>query len=126
MVRLNWFNPLPSSNSRGTEGERRAEAYLAQYGLELVERNYRCRFGEIDLICRDGNALVFVEVRVRKNRDFGGAAESLTGRKQRRILAAARHYLAGKQPLPPCRFDAVLLSGPDMAEIEWIKCAFTE
>lgn len=125
-MRLNWLNPLPSSNSRGTEGERRAEAYLAQHGLELVERNYRCRFGEIDLVCREGKTLVFVEVRVRKNANFGGAAESLTGRKQQRLLAAARHYLAGKNPLPPCRFDAVLLSGQDMTAIEWIKSAFTE
>jgi len=72
----------------------------------------------------DGNTLVFVEVRMRRNRAFGGAAESITPRKRMRLIAAARHYLAGKQALPACRFDAVLIES-DAAPV-WIKDAFGE
>ena len=126
MAHPNWSSPPTCSNSRGAEGERRALAYLVQRGLVLLERNYRCRFGEIDLVCKEGGTVVFVEVRARRDGRFGGAAESLTARKQQRLLAAARHYLAGKSSQLPCRFDAVLLSGEDMADIQWMKNAFTE
>ncbi|MDR2240220.1 MAG: YraN family protein [Zoogloeaceae bacterium] len=107
-------------NTRGDAAEARAADYLTRRGLKILTRNYRCRGGEIDLVCRDGAALVFVEVRLRAQRGFGGAAESITAAKQRRIALAARHYLAGK-PLPACRFDAVLLDGDD---IDWIRDAF--
>lgn len=107
-------------NRRGAAAEAQAADFLARQGLTLLARNYRCRGGEIDLVCRDGATLVFVEVRLRSNRNFGGAAASLTAGKQRRIALAARHYLAG-QPLPECRFDAVLLDGES---IEWIRNAF--
>ncbi|HMM55452.1 MAG TPA: YraN family protein [Candidatus Desulfobacillus sp.] len=104
----------------GAEAEERAARFLAERGLEILVRNYRCRGGEIDLVCRDGAALVFVEVRQRSRRDFGGAAASITPAKQRRIVLAARHYLAGKR-LPACRFDAVLLDG---GAIDWLRNAF--
>lgn len=110
----------------GDEAEMLAAAHLEKHGLRLVERNYRCRHGEIDLIMRDGDTLVFVEVRLRTNAKFGGAAESITQQKQGKILQAARHYLAGQRKLPPCRFDAVLLGGLDTGTIEWLKNAFTE
>lgn len=110
----------------GEAAEQLAAAYLERQGLRVVERNYRCRLGEIDLIMRDGSALVFVEVRLRSSGNFGGAAESITLRKQKKILQAARHYLAGQRSLPPCRFDAVLLGGLEDGAIEWIKNAFTE
>lgn len=105
---------------KGREAEARAARYLERQGLKVLTRNYRCRGGEIDLVCRDGETLVFVEVRLRSNRNFGGAAASITAAKQRRIALAARHYLAGK-PLPACRFDAVLLDGET---IDWIRSAF--
>lgn len=108
-------------NRLGEAAERRAAEFLCGQGLILVERNYRCRFGEIDLILRDGKTLVFAEVRMRRNRDFGGAAESITTAKQQKLLRAARHYLGGGDL--PCRFDAVLFTG---SEIDWIKNAFGE
>lgn len=110
----------------GDEAEMLAAAHLEKHGLCVVARNYRCRQGEIDLIMRDGDTLVFVEVRLRTNSKFGGAAESITQQKQGKILQAARHYLAGQRQLPPCRFDAVLLGGLDAGTIEWLKNAFTE
>ena len=104
----------------GARAEEQAARFLAGRGLKILARNHRCRGGEIDLVCRDGATLVFVEVRLRTNRDFGGAAASITPAKQRRIALAANHYLAGK-PLPACRFDAVLLDG---TRIDWIRNAF--
>ena len=70
--------------------------------------------------------VVRVEVRMRKNPAFGGAAASITWVKQRKLLRAARHYLASLKSEPPCRFDAILLSGRDGREVEWIKNAFGE
>ena len=104
----------------GVRAEEQAARFLAGRGLKILARNYRCRGGEIDLVCRDGATLVFVEVRLRTSRHFGGAAASITPAKQRRIALAANHYLAGK-PLPACRFDAVLLDG---TRIDWIRNAF--
>lgn len=106
--------------SAGSEAEEQAALHLMRHGLKILARNYRCRGGEIDLVCQDGATLVFVEVRLRSNRNFGGAAGSITLAKQRRITLAANHYLAGKT-LPACRFDAVLLDGTG---IDWIRNAF--
>ena len=110
---------------RGEAAEALAAAYLQRAGLKLVERNYRCRFGEIDLIARDGPTLVFVEVRMRSSERFGGAAASITAAKQLKLLRAARHYLSGTASAPPCRFDALLVNGNDHS-IEWLKNAFAE
>ncbi|MBV6475526.1 MAG: hypothetical protein MOGDAGHF_01069 [Rhodocyclaceae bacterium] len=107
-------------SAAGAIAEARAADYLTARGLSVIARNYRCRGGEIDLVCRDGASLVFVEVRLRTSRHFGGAAASITPAKQRRIVLAANHYLAGK-PWPACRFDAVLLDGEN---IDWIRNAF--
>lgn len=108
---------------RGRLAEDCAARFLEGHRLTVIARNYRCGGGEIDLICRDGRTLVFVEVRLRCNGDFGGAAASITLVKQRRIALAARHYLAttGKHRLA-CRFDCVLLDGEN---IEWVKNAFS-
>src|SRR5512132_3035254 len=108
----------------GAQAEQQALGFLLCHGLKLEQRNYACRLGEIDLILLDGKTLVFVEVRMRRSRAFGGAAESITRRKRTRVIAAARHYLAGKQPTPACRFDAVLIEA-DGAPL-WIKDAFGE
>lgn len=106
----------------GKEAENHAASFLQSRGLRLVERNYRCRMGEVDLIMEHGNTLVFVEVRLRRNERFGGAAASINGHKQRRLIHAAQHYLQQQAKEPPCRFDAVLLDG---IRIEWIKDAFS-
>jgi len=104
----------------GREGEDLALAWLQRQGLRLAERNFRCRTGEIDLVMQDGEVLVFVEVRRRAGRSYGGAAASVTPAKQRRLLSAAEHYLLRYRAPPACRFDVVAIDG---AEISWLKNA---
>ncbi|MDR1710117.1 MAG: YraN family protein [Candidatus Accumulibacter sp.] len=117
------MNPNDTTTRAGQRGEEIAARYLERRGLSVVARNHRCRGGEIDLVCRDGKTLVFVEVRLRKSGGYGGAAASITPAKQRRVALAARHYLAaaGKND-SPCRFDCVLLDGE---QVEWIRDAFS-
>jgi len=105
----------------GAAAEALAARFLTARGLAVVDRNYRCRAGEIDLIVRDGRTLVFVEVRLRRNQAFGGAAESITATKRRRLRLAAQHYLLGLAREPPCRFDAILLDGLGAGNIEWLR-----
>ncbi|MBK9161457.1 MAG: YraN family protein [Nitrosomonadales bacterium] len=111
-------------NHDGAQAEQWAAGHLQQQGLEPVARNYRGRFGEIDLIMRDGATLVFVEVRLRSNPGFGGAASSIDARKQQRIIRTAQQYLAGLAHLPPCRFDAVLMDDACGRNAQWLKNAF--
>lgn len=111
-------------SSAGELAERLAERHLEAAGLKPVARNFRCRMGEIDLIMQDGGCLVFVEVRLRKHREFGGAAASIDRQKQQRIVKTAQHYLATLARTPPCRFDVVLLDALEGARIDWIRSAF--
>ncbi|MFB1485552.1 MULTISPECIES: YraN family protein [unclassified Thiocapsa] len=116
-----------TDQAAGTRGvgdakERLAEDYLKRRHLQPIARNHRCRFGEIDLVMRDGETLVFVEVRYRRSDRFGSPAETIDRRKQQRLTAAASHYLQAHPTLLPCRFDVVAVSGGD--RIEWIKNAF--
>lgn len=106
----------------GDAAERRAEELLTKRGLAVVARNYRCRGGEIDLIMRDGEQLVFVEVRMRRRTDFGGALTSVDQRKQQRLILAAQHYLQKNRWQGPCRFDVIGFDGD--ADGDWIKDAF--
>ena len=113
-----------TTKQSGDAAEDRALAHLAAQGLKLVTRNYRTPHrggGEIDLVMRDGATLVFVEVRKRASRDFGGAAASVSAAKQRRIVFAARHYLMRMSEPPPCRFDVVSV---EAGCIEWLRAAF--
>lgn len=108
----------------GQQAETAALRHLEGRGLVVVERNFRCRGGEIDLIMRDGDAVVFVEVRFRSGRGYGSAAETVDRRKQGRIILAAQYYLlrhpdAAKRP---CRFDVVAIGGAE--GIDWIQNAF--
>jgi putative endonuclease len=112
------------ASTRGEAGRRAealAAAFLAARGLAIVERNFRCRRGEIDIIARDGETLVFVEVRLRSRSDFGGAAASITPVKRARITAAAALYLARLGRSPPCRFDALLFDALESDRIEWLR-----
>ena len=111
--------------NRGAEAEALAAAFLEARGLKILTRNYRCRMGEIDLIARDGPTTVFVEVRRRASRSFGGAAASITAAKRLKLLKAARHYMSRLRTLPQCRFDALLIEG-DPPRIEWVRNAFGE
>ena len=102
----------------GKLGEDRALAHLSGHGLTLVERNFLCKAGEIDLIMHDGAHLVFVEVRRRASRSFGGAAASITPAKQQRLIRAAQFYLLRLPKPPPCRFDVVAIDGE---QLSWLQ-----
>lgn len=110
-------------NNLGTNAEQVAATYLKQQGLTLITRNYHCRFGEIDLIMRDGKTLVFVEVRMRSNASFGGAGTSITSSKQQKLTRTAEHYLQ-QHGSAACRFDVVLMTKPSTENIEWMRNAF--
>lgn len=114
---------MTSRRQKGQAGEEAAAAHLERHGLKLVERNFRARGGEIDLVCRDGATTVFVEVRLRSRGDFGGAAASITTAKQNRLILAARHWLArsGREDIR-CRFDCVLIDGE---RLDWVRDAFS-
>ena len=111
-------------NSAGARAEDRCAELLRGAGLLLVERNWRCRLGEIDLIAEERGVLVFAEVRMRRAFGFGGAGESVTAAKRSRLIAAARLYLS-RRPQTPCRFDVFLVDGP-AGDIRWIRDAFGE
>ena len=114
-----------TTKQAGDAAESAALAHLQGSGLRLLTRNYRTPGrggGEIDLVMRDpGGTVVFVEVRQRTSRDFGGAAASVSPFKQRRIIFAARHYLMRLPRQPPCRFDVVSV---EPSGIEWLRGAF--
>jgi len=111
-----------AAREAGARAEEDAARFLERHGLEVVARNYRTRLGEIDLVARDGETLVFVEVRLRADSRYGGAAASVDARKRARIEAAARRFLAGLKREPPCRFDVVTLDGDNRAA--WLRGAF--
>lgn len=118
---------MSRGRGRGEWAEDLACRHLQGEGCELIVRNYRCRAGEIDLVMRLGDTVLFVEVRYRGRADFGTGAESVNARKRGRLLAAAQHYLqrvAGAEE-PPCRFDVVSISPAEHGpRIEWIPDAF--
>jgi putative endonuclease len=105
----------------GFDAEDRAAIYLAERGLKIVARNFRTRLGEIDLVAQEGDVLAFVEVRMRASGTFGGALESITPHKQRRLRAAASQFLQKLGREPRCRFDVVLL---EAGEVRWLRAAF--
>src|SRR5436190_15204715 len=104
-------------NEAGTRAEDLCAELLRRAGLKLLERNWRCRMGEIDLIAEEGGTLVFAEVRMRSPGNFGGAAESVTAAKRARLIAAARLYLT-RRAETPCRFDVLLVDGA-RGKVEW-------
>lgn len=119
-----------SSQRQGAYAEQKAVEWLGQQGLGIVKRNFRCRLGEIDIIAHDGEHLIFVEVRLRKNRRYGGAAATVDARKQRKLILAAQYYLNTQlcgRKLPPCRFDVIALTPHNTGlTINWYKAAFEQ
>lgn len=113
---------------RGDNAEQACANWLSARGLQLIARNWRCRMGEIDLVMRDQATVVFIEVRFRSRSSHGGAAASVHQPKQRRLVAAARHYLARRpqHAACPCRFDVVAMSRDPAGELtfDWIQGAF--
>ncbi|MEE9446905.1 MAG: YraN family protein [Arenicellales bacterium] len=122
---------LKNTLAVGQLGEQLALKHLKQHGLKLIEKNVRSPYGEIDLIMKENDEWVFVEVRYRQSQQFGGGLESVTPAKQRKIIKTAEHYiqLHHKTHFDACRFDIIELSGKlshpaDHADINWVKDAF--
>lgn len=111
---------LSPTQLQGRAGEQAALAYLRRHGLTLVEANFSCAGGEIDLIMREGATLVFVEVRERASASHGGAAASIGAHKTRRIIHAAQTFLERYDALPACRIDVVAIDG---GQLEWLQDA---
>lgn len=133
--------PRTRAQQLGDAAERFAERHLNRAGLRTVERNWHCRAGELDLIMRDGETLVFVEVRRRRRGRHGTAAESIGPRKRQRLVRAAQRYLQGIAGAPPCRFDVIAIdeavgaaggaadprrerAGTGRFDVHWIRAAF--
>jgi len=111
-----------NKQATGARQEQVARRHLESRGLRFVAANVRCRRGELDLVMRDGDTLVFVEVRYRASARFGGAAASVDRRKQARLVAAAGYYLSRHPTDLPCRFDVVAISAD--GQVQWIRHAF--
>lgn len=108
-----------STREAGARGEARAARALRARGYRIVEQNFRCRSGEIDIVARDGDALVFVEVRTRRSDRFGSAIETISAAKQKQVVRVARAYLAARRLSPAaCRFDVVGITGDELVIIE--------
>lgn len=112
------------SRQQGNHYENIAKLYLTNQGSKLLCSNYQALCGEIDLIIKDKQEIAFVEVKHRKNNQFGGAIYTITKAKQRKIIRTAQHYLVTnkKYAKMPCRFDVLCIEGEQ--HIEWIKNAF--
>jgi len=113
----------PSHLLQGEKSEQLACRYLLKQGLQLIEKNFRSKYGEIDLIMKDNETLVIIEVRFRKSNKYGGALESISRKKQSRIIATTQYYLSTHKVNSSIRFDAITMSSN--TDINWIKNAFT-
>jgi len=103
----------------GATGEDRAVDHLVRNGLRIVERNYRCKVGELDVVARDGNLLVFVEVRSRRSAEYGCALEAVSWHKRRKVTRVAMAYLAARKPrFAEARFDVVAITGNELVHIK--------
>ena len=112
-----------SKNNAGLEAEKIAATFLVNHGLKLIAQNYHCKYGEIDLVMKDAKTLVFIEVRLRSNSQFGSAGASITAQKQQKLILTAQHYLQNHGDCQ-CRFDAILMDKADSNHIEWVRNAF--
>jgi putative endonuclease len=113
---------LPDHLVKGQSAEQHAYDYLLAQGLKPICRNFSCKLGELDLVMNDKGTLVIIEVRFRKNDNFGGALESITPKKQRRIIRATQYYLMTHTVNSPIRFDVVAIS-PKQG-LKWVQNAF--
>ena len=116
---------MDERNQRGASAETQAARLLLATGYRIVERNFRCKAGELDIVARDGDVLVFVEVRSRSNDEHGSAVEMVRRAKQRRVARVATYYLATVAPaFEECRFDVVAITGGQRSDAVLIKDAF--
>lgn len=103
----------------GATSEDRAVAHLVRQGYRIVERNYRCKLGELDIVARDGGVLVFVEVRSRRSAEYGSALEAVGWHKRRKVSRVAMAYLAHRKPrFDEARFDVVAITGTELVLIQ--------
>lgn len=114
------------SSAKGMHAERLAAQFLVERGVQVLCSNYRCKFGEIDLVAREAEALCFVEVRFRRRSRFGYAIETVGTVKRRRLIKTAEHFLAYRWSGRPtaCRFDVVTVEGTEPPIVEWWRGAF--
>lgn len=123
---MSWFKKK-SPKSLGRQAEKAAACYLKKQGLKLLEQNYHCRFGEIDLIMQEGTTLVFVEVRCRQETARVTALESIDANKVAKIEKTALWYLKQYEVMPDCRFDVIAMTHNSEKigyTIDWVKAAF--
>ncbi len=115
-----------SPGETGSKAEWIAGQHLQSLGLQIVAQNFRTKAGEIDLIMRHEDTLVFVEVRYRRTVEFGLPVETISAAKRRKVVRAAAHYLTTLVTIPDCRFDVITLIGdtPTPEACEWIQGAF--
>ncbi|WNV74461.1 YraN family protein [Geodermatophilus sp. DSM 44513] len=119
---------MSTTSDLGTHGERIAAAYLTDRGLRVLDRNWRCREGELDIVAREGDALVFCEVKTRRAVGFGHPAEAVGHAKQRRLRTLAQRWLAAHdEHAPDLRFDvvAVLVRAGRPALVTHLRAAFS-
>jgi len=116
------MNKQPAHLLRGAAAEQAAYIFLIAQGLKPVCRNFRCQYGELDLVMTEGETLVIVEVRFRRSEAFGGAVASVTAKKRAKIIAATQCYLATYSVKSAVRFDVIAISG--QTGLRWIKNAF--
>ena len=116
----------PEKKEIGQKGENLAVAYLQNLGYKVLERNYRCKLGEVDIIALDNDTLIFIEVRTRSSLDFGLPQESINRRKRHQISKVALEYMTRKKlKNTPARFDVVAVSlEPGKEKVDLIKDAF--
>ena len=115
------------TNSTGQQAEQLAANYLSKQGLKVIDRNFHCRFGEIDLIALDSKSLVFIEVRYRKNEKIMSVFETIDKHKCRKLVTTSEYYLNKnrKYHFMTCRYDVIGITGElNAPSIEWIKNAF--
>ena len=119
---------MSATNDLGARGERIAVAYLTDVGLRVLDRNWRCRDGELDIVAREGDALVFCEVKTRRGIGYGHPVEAVTVTKQRRLRVLAQRWLAAHdEHAPDLRFDVVgvLVRPSQPALVTHLRAAFS-
>ncbi|ALO35953.1 hypothetical protein CMT41_15395 [Colwellia sp. MT41] len=127
-----WNKRATRQNDTGTDkgkiSEQFAQQFLVKQGLSLIDKNYHCRQGEVDLIMLDGDTYVFIEVKYRKSKAFGGALAAISSSKQQKVKHCVTFYLhqAGLNEYnTPCRIDVVALEGDiNNPQVTWLKNAF--
>lgn len=123
-----WNKTTNATTEIGKQSEQLASEYLIKNGLTIIEKNFHCRFGEIDIIAKDSQTIIFIEVKYRSDVNYGGAISAVSASKQEKIKKSARIYLqqqALNEYNTACRFDVIAMQGQlNSPEITWLTNAF--